>query len=38
MSLFSISKLMEKSIDGYATGVNGIEGEHWSYETKGIPA
>jgi hypothetical protein len=28
----------DKSIDGYATGVNGIEGEHWSYETKGFPA
>tara|TARA_B100000614_G_scaffold39752_1_gene32519 strand:+ start:518 stop:1996 length:1479 start_codon:yes stop_codon:yes gene_type:complete len=27
----------DKSIEGYATGVNGIEGEHWSYETKGIP-
>jgi len=28
----------DKSIEGYATGVNGIEGEHWSYETKGFPA
>ena len=28
----------DQSVDGYATGVNGIEGEHWSYETKGMPA
>ena len=27
-----------ESVEGYATGVNGIEGEHWSYEVKGMPA
>ena len=26
-----------ESIDGYATAVNGIEGQHWSYASKGIP-